>query len=176
MHVYQLAFEWTETNRHWLIEVPIRIVSYAVIALVARLVLHRVIDRATTGRTGKPDNTDEQAQTNRPPLLRYLRDRTASSNARKAAERRRQRAQTIGSVLKSTVSILLLVWLVLAILSVLGVNIAPFIASAGVVGLAIGFGALKISLHRACIGKLFEQNDLVLDAEELHAVAKTMVG
>ena len=41
---------------------------------------------------------------------------------------------------------------------------------------AIGFGALKISLHRACIGKLFEQNDLVLDAEELHAVAKTMVG
>ncbi|BBZ55207.1 mechanosensitive ion channel family protein [Mycolicibacterium phocaicum] len=144
MHVYQLAFEWTETNRHWLIEVPIRIVSYAAIALIARLVLHRVIDRATTGRTGKPATTDEQSQTTRPPLLRYLRDRTESSNARKAAERRRQRAQTIGSVLKSTVSILLLIWLVLAILSVLGVNIAPFIASAGVVGLAIGFGAQNL--------------------------------
>ena len=41
---------------------------------------------------------------------------------------------------------------------------------------AIGFGALKIALHRACIGRLFEQNDLVLDAEEIYAIAKTMVG
>lgn len=41
---------------------------------------------------------------------------------------------------------------------------------------AIGFGALKIALHRACVARLFEQNDLVLDAEEIHAIAKTMVG
>ena len=41
---------------------------------------------------------------------------------------------------------------------------------------AIGFGALKIALHRACIARLFEQNDLVLDGEEIHAIAKTMVG
>ena len=41
---------------------------------------------------------------------------------------------------------------------------------------AIGFGALKIALHRACIGRLFESNDVVLDAEEIYAIAKTMVG
>ncbi len=41
---------------------------------------------------------------------------------------------------------------------------------------AIGFGALKIAVHRACIARLFEQNDLVLDDEQIHAVAKTMVG
>jgi hypothetical protein len=41
---------------------------------------------------------------------------------------------------------------------------------------AIGFGALKIALHRACIAKLFEQNELVLDAEEIYAIAKDMVG
>jgi hypothetical protein len=41
---------------------------------------------------------------------------------------------------------------------------------------ALGFGALKIALHRACIGKLFEQNDLVLNGEEIYALAKTMVG
>jgi methylenetetrahydrofolate/methylenetetrahydromethanopterin dehydrogenase (NADP+) len=41
---------------------------------------------------------------------------------------------------------------------------------------AIGFGALKIALQRACVAKLFEQNDLVLDCEEIHALAKTMVG
>jgi hypothetical protein len=41
---------------------------------------------------------------------------------------------------------------------------------------AIGFGALKIALHRACIARLFESNDVVLDAEEIYAIAKAMVG
>ena len=39
---------------------------------------------------------------------------------------------------------------------------------------AIGFGALKLAVHRACIGKLFEANNLVFDAEEIYAVAKEM--
>jgi hypothetical protein len=39
----------------------------------------------------------------------------------------------------------------------------------------LGFGSLKLALHRACIARLFEQNDLVLDAQEIYAVAKTMV-
>ena len=39
---------------------------------------------------------------------------------------------------------------------------------------AIGFGALKLSLHRACIARLFERNDLILDAEEIFEIAKTM--
>lgn len=39
---------------------------------------------------------------------------------------------------------------------------------------AIGFGALKLSLHRACIAQLFEAADQVLDAEEIYAKAKTM--
>jgi hypothetical protein len=41
---------------------------------------------------------------------------------------------------------------------------------------ALGFGALKLALHRACIARLFEQNDLLLDAEQIYALAKTMVG
>jgi hypothetical protein len=39
---------------------------------------------------------------------------------------------------------------------------------------AIGFGTLKLALHRACIAKLFESNDLILDAEEVFALAKDM--
>jgi hypothetical protein len=39
----------------------------------------------------------------------------------------------------------------------------------------LGFGALKLALHRACIARLFEQNDLVLDAEEIYGIAKGMV-
>ena len=39
---------------------------------------------------------------------------------------------------------------------------------------AIGFGAFKLALHRACIAKLFEDNKLVLDAENIYALAKEM--
>lgn len=39
---------------------------------------------------------------------------------------------------------------------------------------AIGFGALKLALHRACIAKLFEANTQVFDAENIYALAKEM--
>jgi len=39
---------------------------------------------------------------------------------------------------------------------------------------AIGFGTLKLALHKACINQLFESNDLVLDAEEIFRLAKSM--
>ena len=39
---------------------------------------------------------------------------------------------------------------------------------------AIGFGALKLALHRACIAKLFEDNKQVFDAENIFALAKEM--
>lgn len=38
----------------------------------------------------------------------------------------------------------------------------------------LGFGPLKLALQRACIGQLFEQNNLILDAEEIYKIAKTM--
>jgi hypothetical protein len=40
---------------------------------------------------------------------------------------------------------------------------------------AIGFGALKLALHRRCVARLFEQQDLVLDADEIFAMARRMV-
>src|ERR1700675_1721239 len=40
----------------------------------------------------------------------------------------------------------------------------------------LGFGALKLALHRACIARLFVENDALFDAEEIYAIAKTMVG
>lgn len=40
---------------------------------------------------------------------------------------------------------------------------------------AIGFGTLKLALHRACIGKLFESKDQVFDVDEIFDLAKTMI-
>ena len=39
---------------------------------------------------------------------------------------------------------------------------------------AIGFGSLKLALHRACVAKLFESNSQVLDAESIFELAKEM--
>ncbi|MGR9035756.1 MAG: NADP-dependent methylenetetrahydromethanopterin/methylenetetrahydrofolate dehydrogenase [Gammaproteobacteria bacterium] len=39
---------------------------------------------------------------------------------------------------------------------------------------ALGFGALKLTLHRACIAKLFEDNKQVFDAENIFALAKDL--
>jgi methylenetetrahydrofolate/methylenetetrahydromethanopterin dehydrogenase (NADP+) len=39
---------------------------------------------------------------------------------------------------------------------------------------ALGIGGLKLKLHRACIGKLFESSEAVFDAEEIYALAKEM--
>ncbi len=36
---------------------------------------------------------------------------------------------------------------------------------------ALGVGSLKMKIHKACIAKLFERNDLVLDAETIAEVA-----
>ena len=39
----------------------------------------------------------------------------------------------------------------------------------------IGIGALKLKLHRECIGRLFESNSLVIDAEEASLIAQSLV-
>lgn len=54
------------------------------------------------------------------------------------------REQTLLTLLKNAVTILFVVMTAMFILSEVGVNIAPLIASAGVFGLAIGFGAQKL--------------------------------
>jgi hypothetical protein len=46
----------------------------------------------------------------------------------------------------------------------------------GVVGFgALAIGNLKMKLHKACIARLFERNDLVLDAETIAEVARELI-
>lgn len=39
---------------------------------------------------------------------------------------------------------------------------------------ALGIGGLKMKIHRRCLDRLFEQNDLVLDAEVIYDIAKAI--
>ena len=39
---------------------------------------------------------------------------------------------------------------------------------------ALGIGNLKMKIHKACIARLFERNDLVLDAETIAEIAREL--
>nr|WP_309235703.1 mechanosensitive ion channel family protein [Streptomyces sp. TRM64462] len=60
------------------------------------------------------------------------------------AERRRQRSEAIGSVLRSVASFLILGTAGLMVLGAFEIDLAPLLASAGVAGVAIGFGARNL--------------------------------
>nr|WP_251039558.1 mechanosensitive ion channel domain-containing protein [Arthrobacter sp. ISL-72] len=59
-------------------------------------------------------------------------------------ERRVQRAKTIGSLLNSVASVLIVVITIMYVLKNLDVDIAPLLTSVGILGVAIGFGAQQL--------------------------------
>jgi small conductance mechanosensitive channel len=63
------------------------------------------------------------------------------ANGRANRERRARRLDTLVPLLRSTLQVVIVVLAALLVLGELGVNIAPLLAGAGILGLAIGFGA-----------------------------------
>ncbi|ANZ42492.1 mechanosensitive ion channel protein MscS [Lentzea guizhouensis] len=112
----------------------IKIVVILIVAMVLRAMLRKVIDRITIpGKEGK-----------KPGLLKPLRERAPQALGNLISERREQRAKTIGSVLKSVVTILIFGIAFLEIMIVVGMDITPILTSAGILGVALGFGAQNL--------------------------------
>jgi small conductance mechanosensitive channel len=59
-------------------------------------------------------------------------------------ERRVQRANTIGALLRSVVGVLVAALTIMYVLKNLNVDIAPLLTSVGILGIAIGFGAQQL--------------------------------
>lgn len=77
-------------------------------------------------------------------ILRFLLVRANNRLVRQAFgsnQRRDQRSSTISAVLNTLTSVIIWGTAILMSLTVLGVNIAPLLASAGIAGVALGFGA-----------------------------------
>lgn len=108
----------------------LRILLITVIALTARLVVRRALTRLIR-RLNREDDRDG-------------RRRVARGGRLVNAERRRQRSEAIGSVLRSAASVLILGTAGLMVLSQLGIQLGPLVASAGIIGVAIGFGARNL--------------------------------
>ncbi|MEE1928358.1 mechanosensitive ion channel family protein [Streptomyces sp. TRM 70351] len=124
------AAGWVRENWESWLGAGLRIILIVVIALVLRAVVRRTITRLVA----RMSRGTQEGATPGPGFGSLLIN----------AERRRQRSGAIGSVLRSVASFLILGTAALTVLSVLSINLGPLLASAGVAGVAIGFGARNL--------------------------------
>lgn len=122
-----------EQARDWLLGVPLRIVGIIAVALILQVVLSWLIRKSVTRATDRARH-ERLAQSRRTA-------RTAELSQILLTERTEQRAAAIGSLLRSVLAITIWSIAILTILPLLGIDIAPLLASAGVIGVALGFGA-----------------------------------
>jgi len=120
------VYEWTGNERlatgaTWAIGKPLSILIIVVGALVVRWLAIKAIDRVVKRAASTP-----------------------LPGGRSAFNRRAQRAQSLGTLLKSITTTVVFGIAFVMVLSEIGINVAPILASAGVLGLAIGFGAQNL--------------------------------
>ena len=117
----------------WLLAKPLAILVILLLAGAIRFVLHRIIKRiaarAAEGTVPGVLAKGHGVKLLASPLL---------------SERRKQRAETMSSVLRSITTGVLMSVALLMILDVVGLPIGPLLASAGIVGVAVGFGAQSL--------------------------------
>lgn len=119
----------------WFVGKPASLLSLLLLGLAVRWILHRVIDRVV--RSAVKPMSERLAS----PTGGRIAERFASDPV---STRRVQRARTIGSLLKSIVSGIVVAVVFTMMLSELGHDIGPIVASAGIVGVALGFGAQSL--------------------------------
>ncbi|MFI7240664.1 mechanosensitive ion channel family protein [Streptomyces qinglanensis] len=107
----------------------LRIVFVCVVAVVLRYLVRRAITQLISRMNRRSEISDSG---------KALRGLLVSG------ERRKQRSQAIGSILRSVASFVIMGTAALTVLSGLGINPAPLLASAGVAGVALGFGARNL--------------------------------
>jgi small conductance mechanosensitive channel len=112
---------------------PLNIMIIVGIAALTHLIVARVISRAVrrwidSGRSREDDLVANPEQ-------------TVELQAMIMSQRREQRAKAVGQLLRNFLALVIWGSATLLVLTELGVNIAPLLASAGVVGVALGFGA-----------------------------------
>nr|WP_257584311.1 mechanosensitive ion channel family protein [Streptomyces sp. TLI_146] len=122
------AAGWVEENWSTWLAIGLRILLIVIIASVLRVLVRRALTKLI-------DRMNRSAQ---------AVEGTALGGLLVNAERRRQRSEAIGSVLRSVASFLIMGTAALMVLGVLNIDLAPLLASAGVAGVAIGFGARNL--------------------------------
>lgn len=117
---------------------PLRIIMIVLIGLILHAMVRLLIRKVTSSIARGTQSRVVAASPKKRQGNRWKTDTTLSS------ARQSQRAKTVGSVLRSVASIVIWTVTIVMIIAELGFNIAPVIASAGVVGVALSFGAQSL--------------------------------
>ena len=125
------------------VAIPVKVGAIVVTAIVVRWLalraIRKVVDRAARPGSGPRTRARMGARAGRGDAAVSAADQGTISSAR-----RQQRAATIGSLLRSITSAFIIAVAVIELLGVVDVNLAPIVASAGIVGVAVGFGAQNL--------------------------------
>lgn len=138
----------------WAQDHGVRIVIILLLAIVLRIVVGRVVPRS---------------------VRLSMRRHAESARSSLPVDDRIQRAETVSQVFVRTIDVLIVVVAAILVLAEVGVSLAPLIAGAGVVGIAVGFGAQ--SLIRDTLTGLFillEDQYRVGDIIEIAGVGGTV--
>lgn len=142
--------------------VILRIVIILIIAFVAQWIGGRAIRRSVLAVTSR-------APKRRAGQLRGVEDDELATTLME--DRQGQRAHALGSLAKNALTIIIWVIAVMMILSTLGVNIAPIIASGAVISAVLGFGAQTyIADYLNGISMIFEDQMGIGDTVELGGI------
>ena len=135
---------WFEAHDGALTISAIIIVAALVTSFVVRRVIRHSVERLVKSSEGRRERArSEEAREVAPSAGRRQNPERLRALAIER-ERSEQRARTVGSLLRYVASIAIYAVAVLMVLAELGVSIAPLIASAGIAGVALGFGAQSL--------------------------------
>jgi small conductance mechanosensitive channel len=131
-HVAHWYHDWLDGKSP--ITWTVKVILTIVIALVLRNLSHKLITKVTVRMA---EGT----------MSERLRERTRTifdGSPVLVSERRRQRAETMGSVLRSIASIIILGTAAVTVFGYIGLDLTPFLASASIIGVAVAFGAQNL--------------------------------
>ena len=138
----ETMFDWTGNENvaqwtDWFLDRPLRILFILFVAWFASRYARKFVTKFASSLSGvSNDDPDDSGALKR-----------GIAKLGKLAERQQraqQRADTLGAVLRSLVTAVVWSIALLLVLGELGINLAPLVAGAGVVGFAVGFGAQSI--------------------------------
>jgi small-conductance mechanosensitive channel len=154
-------------TQHDVLIVGVRLAVLIVLAVILRFLLNRLITRLVNGASGESK-----------PSRRLFGGKAAEALAAAQPwrhERQAQRAAALGSFSRSIVAVTIVTVTLFMALNLVGYDLGPLLASAGVVGVALGFGAQNlVKDFLAGVAMLVEDQFGVGDVVDLEKASGTV--
>ena len=127
---------------------PLAIAVVVALAWLVRRIAHRAVRKLVSEMLERHDAEESRRIAEEVDDGRFddapMRKREKTKRIELQAERARQRTRTLGAVLRSTATAVIVTLAGLIVLAEIGVNLGPLIAGAGIAGVAIGFGTQSL--------------------------------